>query len=134
MRFLVEPPKQAWTHSEGQKSLFVFFQGHPEYESDTLLREYRRDIGRYLRSEAENYPLLPRNYFDARDRGRPECPAGRCDSKTGRGICAGSGRGVGVDQDHEFVETTAALLYKNWLETICARKNEEVVQSHAHVA
>lgn len=31
------------------KSLFVFFQGHPEYESDTLLLEYRRDVARYLR-------------------------------------------------------------------------------------
>lgn len=43
--------------------LFVFFQGHPEYESRTLLNEYRRDIGRYLRKEMENYPVLPRNYF-----------------------------------------------------------------------
>jgi homoserine O-succinyltransferase len=33
------------------KSLFVFFQGHPEYEAITLLLEYRRDIGRYLRGE-----------------------------------------------------------------------------------
>ena len=29
-------------------SLDVFFQGHPEYEPDTLLREYRRDVGRFL--------------------------------------------------------------------------------------
>ena len=46
------------------KSLFVFFQGHPEYEADTLLREYRRDVGRYLRGETETYPSLPRSYFD----------------------------------------------------------------------
>jgi homoserine O-succinyltransferase len=45
------------------KSLFVFFQGHPEYEPNTLLLEYRRDVGRYVRQEKESYPLLPRNYF-----------------------------------------------------------------------
>src|SRR6185437_5621424 len=26
------------------RALFVFFQGHPEYESETLMGEYRRDI------------------------------------------------------------------------------------------
>jgi homoserine O-succinyltransferase len=46
------------------KSLFVFFQGHPEYDERALLREYRRDVGRYLRRERETYPHLPRGYFD----------------------------------------------------------------------
>ena len=47
-----------------KKSLFVYFQGHPEYEAQTLLGEYRRDIGRFLRGENENYPTMPKNYFD----------------------------------------------------------------------
>jgi homoserine O-succinyltransferase len=47
------------------KSLFVFFQGHPEYEAETLWREYRRDVGRYLRGEQARYPGLPNDYFDA---------------------------------------------------------------------
>jgi homoserine O-succinyltransferase len=46
-----------------RKSLFVFFQGHPEYETGTLLREYRRDVGRYLRGEREDYPSIPLGYF-----------------------------------------------------------------------
>jgi len=45
-------------------SLDVFFQGHPEYEPDTLLREYRRDVGRYLSREIDIYPELPCGYFD----------------------------------------------------------------------
>ena len=45
-------------------SLFVFFQGHPEYEARTLLGEYRRDVRRFLRGERETYPPLPRDYFD----------------------------------------------------------------------
>jgi homoserine O-succinyltransferase len=46
------------------KSLFVFIQSHPEYHVDTLMREYRRDITRYLNRQQHFYPKLPRNYFD----------------------------------------------------------------------
>jgi homoserine O-succinyltransferase len=45
------------------KSLFVHFQGHPEYGARTLLKEYRRDIKRFLRQERETYPTLPQGYF-----------------------------------------------------------------------
>jgi homoserine O-succinyltransferase len=48
-----------------RKSLFVFFQGHPEYEANTLLLEYRRDVGRYLRGEVDTYPLVPQGYFES---------------------------------------------------------------------
>jgi homoserine O-succinyltransferase/O-acetyltransferase len=47
-----------------RRSLFLFFQGHPEYEADTLAREHRRDVGRFLRGERESYPELPKHYFD----------------------------------------------------------------------
>jgi len=47
------------------KSLFVFLQGHPEYDAGALMREYRRDIGRYLAGERDNYPDMPCGYFDA---------------------------------------------------------------------
>ena len=43
---------------------FVFFQGHPEYDSDTLLREYRRDVRRYLAGTQAEQPVLPAHYFD----------------------------------------------------------------------
>jgi len=46
-----------------RQSLFVFLQGHPEYDADSLLREYHRDIGRYLRNERDDYPQMPHGYF-----------------------------------------------------------------------
>ena len=49
--------------SKQSRSLFVFFQGHPEYEVTTLLREYRRDIGRFLRDQQSHYPTVPHGYF-----------------------------------------------------------------------
>jgi homoserine O-succinyltransferase len=48
-----------------KRSLFVHFQGHPEYEAQTLLKEYRRDIRRFLKQERETYPSMPKGYFDA---------------------------------------------------------------------
>ena len=48
----------------GDGSLHVFFQGHPEYEPDSIAREYRRDVARFLRGERDDYPGMPRAYFD----------------------------------------------------------------------
>lgn len=43
---------------------WVFFQGHPEYDLVSLLKEYRRELGRYWRGERDDYPPVPENYFD----------------------------------------------------------------------
>jgi len=42
----------------------LFLQGHPEYDADTLAREYRRDVNRYLAGEQPNMPGIPANLFD----------------------------------------------------------------------
>jgi homoserine O-succinyltransferase len=47
-----------------RKSLFIFFQGHPEYDPGALLREYSRDSRRFLTGKRTNYPEMPRHYFD----------------------------------------------------------------------
>ena len=44
---------------------YVFLQGHPEYFADTLLREYRRDVRRFLHGEAQVYPTVPRDYLSS---------------------------------------------------------------------
>jgi homoserine O-succinyltransferase/O-acetyltransferase len=51
-----------------RNSLFLHFQGHPEYEAHTLLKEYRRDVKRFLRAERDDYPTMPHGYFDAKAR------------------------------------------------------------------
>jgi len=47
------------------RSLLVCFQGHPEYDELALLKEYRRDVGRFLRAEQAAWPSLPQGYFSA---------------------------------------------------------------------
>ncbi len=46
-----------------EPSLFLFTQGHPEYDADTLLREFRRDALRFVKGESESFPRAPANYF-----------------------------------------------------------------------
>ena len=41
----------------------VYFQGHPEYDRESLLKEYKREVGRFLRAECDAYPPFPENYF-----------------------------------------------------------------------
>lgn len=48
-----------------KESLFVHFQGHPEYGERTLLKELRRDVRRFLLRERDTYPSLPHGYFDS---------------------------------------------------------------------
>src|SRR5256885_5982831 len=55
-----------------KKSVFVFCQGHPEYDAVTLLLEYRRDLGRYLRGERDAHPAMRRGYLDEETEGELE--------------------------------------------------------------
>lgn len=43
----------------------VFFQGHPEYDLISLLKEYKREVKRFAAGECEDYPPFPENYFSA---------------------------------------------------------------------
>jgi homoserine O-succinyltransferase len=47
------------------EALFVLCQGHPEYSTLSLLREYRRDVRRYLLGHSPApYPVLPEGYLN----------------------------------------------------------------------
>jgi homoserine O-succinyltransferase len=43
----------------------VYFQGHPEYDAVSLLKEYKREVLRYLDGALAAPPPLPENYFSA---------------------------------------------------------------------
>jgi homoserine O-succinyltransferase len=43
----------------------VFFQGHPEYDDISLLKEYKREVMRFYAGELDTYPPFPENYFNA---------------------------------------------------------------------
>ncbi len=41
----------------------VFFQGHPEYDAVSLMKEYKREMNAWCSGIRENYPPYPENYF-----------------------------------------------------------------------
>jgi homoserine O-succinyltransferase len=66
LKVLVE--SEAGVHlavSEDQFRL-VFFQGHPEYDIISLLKEYKREVGEYVAGRRQDYPPFPENYLNLR--------------------------------------------------------------------
>lgn len=41
----------------------VFWQGHPEYDTISLLKEYKREVSEFILGNRPNYPPLPQNYI-----------------------------------------------------------------------
>jgi homoserine O-succinyltransferase len=44
----------------------VYFQGHPEYDTISLLKEYKREATRFVIGERDDYPPFPDNYLRPR--------------------------------------------------------------------
>jgi homoserine O-succinyltransferase len=115
-----------------QRSLLVLFQGHPEYERSTLLKEYRRDVERYANGKQTHYPTLPSGYFsseasatlDALRRRTLGTPSAARPSFPYTSVLAG-------------VQNTwregAVQIYGNWLSVLAnARSSSIVSASSAH--
>lgn len=101
---------------------FVFFQGHPEYDDISILKEYKREVWRFLTRRRSTYPHTPEHYFseralqaleDLRSRALyrsdsdpiPEFP----EEELGDGL-ENSWRQVGFD------------IYRNWLRRVLDKK------------
>jgi len=114
----------AFVREEQGGALFVFFQGHPEYETDTLAREYRRDVGRFLRGKQQHYPAAPEGYFN---------DAGTARVNDFRARAVGDRRASLMD-DFPFAALEPALentwrrsaidVYENWIVYLKNRKAE----------
>lgn len=64
LRILVES-EVAGVHLATSEDGFriVFFQGHPEYDTVSLLKEYKREVTLYAQGKRPDYPPLLDNYF-----------------------------------------------------------------------
>lgn len=104
-------------------SLVIHSQGHPEYGTDTLLKEYRRDIKRFLRNEREDYPSAPQEYFASPAlkllSGFEERATARRDEGT-----------LAFFPDQQIVETlrngwhtAGTAIYRNWLQYLASSKS-----------
>ena len=64
LKILVES-REAGVHMAASEDGFrlIFSQGHPEYDVISLLKEYKREVGRYIFGNLKVYPPFPENYF-----------------------------------------------------------------------
>jgi len=46
----------------------VYFQGHPEYDTVSLIKEFKREALRFAQGARPDYPPFPENYFGIRPR------------------------------------------------------------------
>jgi homoserine O-succinyltransferase len=105
-----------------RKSLFVFLQGHPEYEATTLMLEYRRDIGRFLRRERDTYPPMPHGYFDEETVAALAALRERARLDRREELLAEFPTAMAAGKVTNTWRSTAESLYGNWLRYICAQK------------
>jgi len=112
-------------------SLFICLQGHPEYDRDTLLREYRRDVNRYLDGTASPYPDIPEAYFDPRDQ-RLLCKLKDLMTSYRPSRCPPFPYLFGFT-DYSW-RSSAVRLYRGWLEWLVLQCASACWQDEAHFA
>jgi homoserine O-succinyltransferase len=114
------------TFVKQRRSLFVFFQGHPEYEADTLLLEYRRDIGRFLRRERDSYPTMPQGYFDKDAVDVLTAMRDRALSHRREELFAEFPTALVATKVRNTWRSAAVSTYRNWLRYLCAQKDRQL--------
>jgi homoserine O-succinyltransferase/O-acetyltransferase len=105
-----------------RQSLFVHFQGHPEYGAETLLKEYRRDIKRFLRRERETYPSMPKGYFDAAGARLLTEFRDVVLSDRREELMEGFPEGALVGTLQKTWHSSATAIYRNWLHYVVTKK------------
>jgi homoserine O-succinyltransferase/O-acetyltransferase len=102
-----------------EPSLMVFCQGHPEYDADTLLREYCRDAGRYLCGKRDVQPDLPAHYLNLRTRSALEAAARRIRDPA---LMTRYNTIAAAAHPRKAWRASAVGLFRNWLGQIAASK------------
>jgi len=104
------------------RSLFIHFQGHPEYGLRSLLKEYRRDIRRFLNQERDTYPSMPHGYFDADAQKLLAGFQKNAVSQPREEVLESFPEAAISDALRNTWQASAARLYKNWLQYVAEGK------------
>ncbi|MGZ8919150.1 MAG: homoserine O-acetyltransferase/O-succinyltransferase family protein, partial [Methylobacter sp.] len=104
----------------------VFFQGHPEYDDISLLKEYKREIMRFYNAERADYPPFPENYFNAEAQEiltgyKQDVISAR---QTGREL-AGFPESLILEHIDNTWRDTAKAVFNNWLGKIYQLTNQD---------
>jgi homoserine O-succinyltransferase len=112
----------AFVKNQGSGSLFVFLQGHPEYDADTLLLEYRRDVKRFLAGERDAYPQMPSGYFDDEITGALAELKRRAEADRREELIAHFPTEMALRNLTNSWRPSAIHFYRNWIDYLRRRK------------
>ncbi len=105
----------------------IYFQGHPEYDDISLLKEYKREIINYIDGARNDYPPMPKNYFDS--------AALQVAEEFKKLVLSANAKNEVMLRFPEerlranvknFWETSAQSIFRNWLGYIGSEKNNAV--------
>jgi homoserine O-succinyltransferase/O-acetyltransferase len=116
-----------------EESLFLFIQSHPEYQLETLLLEYRRDVARFLRGETSIYPNVPQGYFDQPVSQELADLQREAATRPHEETMARLGLLLSTDGLENGWHTAGTILYRNWLQHISHEKRSRIQERHAEV-
>ncbi len=68
LRVLVEAEQGVHLATSADGLRVIFFQGHPEYDTISLLKEFKREVLLYANGENSAFPPFPENYFSDFDK------------------------------------------------------------------
>jgi len=104
----------------------VFFQGHPEYDDISLLKEYKREVMRFYHGECEDYPPFPDNYF------KPEIQALLTDYAQQVKSAKAAGQAIAPMPEAQIIDElditwrdSAKAVFNNWLGKVYQITNED---------
>ena len=101
--------------------LALFLQGHPEYDADTLAREYLRDVGRFLKGQRPTHPRPPTGYLDAETEAALGALAVASQTNPDPARLPLYAAAMARIAPRQIWRASAVRLYRNWLAEVAKR-------------
>jgi len=104
----------------------VYFQGHPEYDTISLLKEYKREVMLFAAGERSDYPPFPEHYFDLRTQAILGEHQGRLIAARTRGLPLPEFPECYInDSLHNTWHDTAEAVINNWIGKVYQVTNQD---------
>ena len=105
----------------------VFFQGHPEYDDLSLLKEYQREVRRWDEGKRVDYPPFPSHYFSAQVQKRLTLYKRQLNEHKHSGTAKPAWPQQWLhDKMHNTWRDTALSTFNNWLGQVYQLTSREV--------
>jgi len=104
----------------------VFFQGHPEYDAISLLKEYKREVALYLENNGTEYPPIPSNYLSLQSQAILEEYRTKLDSK--KASIADFPETLITNKLDNTWHDSANAIINNWIGCVYQITNEDITK------